>query len=190
MPAMAQLKAVLTAAQRLNVTTEVMEVKTPAELDVVFETAAARRRDGQLMLTAPLFSIYSKHIAELTRKHRLPAISMFSSFARAGGLMAYGPNLEELYREVGVMTGKILKGTRPADLPAESPFALRAGAEFEDSEGVGPQHIKFGAGARRRGDRIRLCDVYSWPLTSLLRDRSTFDNRGQSGHAWRAQKRR
>ena len=73
------------------------------------------------MLTAPLFSIYSKHIAELTLKHRLPAISMFSSFARAGGLMAYGPNLEELYREVGVMTGKILKGTRPADLPAERP---------------------------------------------------------------------
>ena len=121
MPAMAQHKAVLAAAQRLNITTEVMEVKTPAELDAVFETASARHPDGLLMLTAPLMSIYSKHIAELTLKHRLPAISMFSSFARAGGLMAYGPNLEELYREVGVMTGKILKGTKPADLPAERP---------------------------------------------------------------------
>ena len=121
MPAMVQHKAVLAAAKRLNITTEVMEVKTPAELDAVFETAGARHPDGLLMLTAPLMSIYSKHIAELTLKHRLPAISMFSSFARAGGLMAYGPNLEELYREVGVMTGKILKGTRPADLPAERP---------------------------------------------------------------------
>jgi putative tryptophan/tyrosine transport system substrate-binding protein len=121
MPAMAQHKAVLAAAQRLNITTDVIEVKTPAELDPVFETAGARRPDGLLMLTAPLSSIYSKHIAELTLKHRLPAISMFSSFAQAGGLMAYGPNLEELYRDVGVMTGKILKGTRPADLPAERP---------------------------------------------------------------------
>ena len=73
------------------------------------------------MLTAPLMSIYSKQIAELTLKYRLPAISMFSSFARAGGLMAYGPNLEDLYREVGVTTGKILKGTKAADLPAELP---------------------------------------------------------------------
>ena len=94
MPAMARHTAVLAAAQRLNITTDVMEVKTPAELDPVFEAASARHPDGLLMLTAPLFSIYSKHIAELTLKHRLPAISMFSSFARAGGLMAYGPNLE------------------------------------------------------------------------------------------------
>ena len=111
MPAMAQHAAVLAAAQRLNITTDVMEVKTPAELNPVFETASARRPDGLLMLTAPLFSIYSKHIAELTLKHRLPAISMFSSFARAGGLIAYGPNLEVLYRDVGVMTGKI-KGSK------------------------------------------------------------------------------
>ena len=120
-PAAAQYKAVLAAAQRINVSTEVMEVKAPAELDRVFETASARQFDGLLMLSAPILSIYSKHIAELTLKHRLPAISMFSSFARAGGLLAYGPNLEELYREVGVMTGKVLKGTKPADLPVERP---------------------------------------------------------------------
>jgi len=46
---------------------------------------------------------------------------MFSSFARAGGLMSYGPNLDDLYRKVGVMAGKILKGTVAADLPVERP---------------------------------------------------------------------
>ena len=46
---------------------------------------------------------------------------MFSSFARAGGLMSYGPNLDDLYRKVGVMAGKFLKGTMPADLPVERP---------------------------------------------------------------------
>ena len=121
MPARAQYKAVLKAAQRFNITTEVMEVKAPAELDAVFRAASARSPHGLLMLTAPFMSIYSKNIAELTLKYRLPAISMFPTFARAGGLMGYGPNLEDLYREVGVMTGKILKGAKPADLPAERP---------------------------------------------------------------------
>ena len=107
--ARAQYKAVLKAAQRFNITTEVMEVKAPAELDAVFRAASARSPHGLLMLTAPFMSIYSKNIAELTLKYRLPAISMFPTFARAGGLMGYGPNLEDLYREVGVMTGKILK---------------------------------------------------------------------------------
>ena len=54
-------------------------------------------------------------------KHRLPAISLFSQFARAGGLISYGPNLDEVYRETGVMAAKVLKGTKPADLPAERP---------------------------------------------------------------------
>jgi putative tryptophan/tyrosine transport system substrate-binding protein len=117
----AQRKAVVAAAQRLNITTEVTGVRTPDEFDAAFEAASARRPDGLLMLSAPLLSIYSKRLAELTLEHRLPAISMFSSFARAGGLMSYGPNLDDLYREVGVMAGKILKGTTPADLPAERP---------------------------------------------------------------------
>ena len=63
------------------------------------------------MLAAPLMSIYSRSSAELT--HRLPAVSMFSSFARAGGLMSYGPDLDDLYRKLGVMAGKILKETMP-----------------------------------------------------------------------------
>ena len=117
----AQRKAVVAAAQRLKITTEVIGVRTPDEFDAAFEAATARRPDGLLMLSAPLLSIYSKRLAELTLKHRLPAVSMFSSFARAGGLMSYGPNLDDLYRKVGVMAGKILKGTMPADLPVERP---------------------------------------------------------------------
>ena len=118
----AQRKAVVAAAaQRLKITTEVIGVRTPDEFDAAFEAASARRPDGLLMLSAPLFSIYSKSLAELTLKHRLPAVSMFSSFARAGGLMSYGPNLDDLYRKVGVMAGKILKGTVAADLPVERP---------------------------------------------------------------------
>jgi len=100
---------------------EIMEVKAPTEFDAVLAAASARRPDGLLMLSSPLFSIYSKQIADLILKYHLLAIPLFTSFARAGGLMTYGFNVEEMFREIGVMAGKILKGTKPADLPAERP---------------------------------------------------------------------
>jgi len=116
-----QTKAVVAAAQRLGVKTEIVEVKTSAEAGAVFEVASAHKPDGVLLLSSPFMSIYSKQFADLALAHRLPAISPFSAFARAGGLMSYGPNLFDLFREVGAMVGKVLKGTKPADLPVERP---------------------------------------------------------------------
>ncbi len=116
-----QTKAVATAAQRLGVKIEILQIKKPAELAAVFEAASAHKPDGLLMLSSPIMGIYAKHCADLAQKYRLPAISLFSDFARAGGLMSYGPNVSDLYREVGVMAGKVLNGTKPADLPTERP---------------------------------------------------------------------
>lgn len=116
-----QTKAIAVAAQQVHVSSEVVEIKGAAELDAVFETANAHRPDGLLILSSPLVSIYSKRLAELALKYRMPAISLFSNFARTGGLLSYGPDLNDLYREAGAMAGKILKGTNPAILPAERP---------------------------------------------------------------------
>jgi putative tryptophan/tyrosine transport system substrate-binding protein len=116
-----QTKAIAVAAQQVHVSSEVVEIKGAAELDAVFETVNAHRPDGLLILSSPLVSIYSKRLAELALKYRMPAISLFSNFARTGGLLSYGPNLNDLYREAGAMAGKILKGTNPAILPAERP---------------------------------------------------------------------
>ena len=88
-----QQKAVTAAAQLINVKTEVLELRSPSD----FDAASARRPDGLLLLSFPLVSINSKRLAELTLQHRLPAISMFANFARAGGLISYGPNLDEFY---------------------------------------------------------------------------------------------
>lgn len=116
-----QTKAIAVAAQQVHVSSEVVEIKGAAELDAVFETVNAHRPDGLLILSSPLVSIYSKRLAELALKYRMPAISLFSNFARTGGLLSYGPDLNDLYREAGAMAGKILKGTNPAILPAERP---------------------------------------------------------------------
>ena len=116
-----QPRAIANAAQSVGVKTEVLEIKSFSDLEGTFESASARRPDGLLILSSPIVSISSKQMAELAFKYRLPAISLFANFARAGGLISYGPNLEDLYRETAAMAGKILKGAKPADLPAERP---------------------------------------------------------------------
>jgi putative tryptophan/tyrosine transport system substrate-binding protein len=118
---MVQTKAVAAAAQRVGIKIEIVEVGAPAQISAAFEAASAQKPDGVLLLSSPIMSIYSKQFAALALAHRLPGISLFSSFGRAGGLMSYGPNLFDIYREVGVMTGKVLKGAKPADLPVERP---------------------------------------------------------------------
>jgi putative tryptophan/tyrosine transport system substrate-binding protein len=131
-----QVGAVTAAAQRFNIKIEIMEVKAPTELGDVLAAGGARHPDGLLMLSSPLFSIYSKRIAELALKYHLPAISMYSSFARAGGLIAYGFNLDDMYREIGVMAGKLLKGTKPADLPVERPTHFELVVNLKTAEAL------------------------------------------------------
>jgi putative tryptophan/tyrosine transport system substrate-binding protein len=133
-----QPKAVTAAAQSVDVRTDVLELRSAADFETVFNAASARRPDGLLLLSSPLVSINSKQLAELALQHRLPAISLFASFVRSGGLVSYGPNIDEQYREVGIMAAKILKGTKPADLPAERPtrFELIVNSKTAKSLGV------------------------------------------------------
>jgi putative tryptophan/tyrosine transport system substrate-binding protein len=116
-----QTKAVAVAAQQIHASSEVLEMKQASDFDAVFEIASARHPNGLLILSSPLVSINSKRLAELALKYRLPAISLFSSFARSGGLISYGPNLDDLYRSTGAMAGKTLKGASGALPPAERP---------------------------------------------------------------------
>ena len=116
-----QPRSIANAAQSVGVKTEIIEIKSFSDLEGTFRTASAVQPDGLLVLSSPIVSINSKQIAELSLKYRLPGISLFANFARAGGLISYGPNLEDLYRETAVMAGKILKGAKPSELPAERP---------------------------------------------------------------------
>ena len=68
-----------------------------------------------------VISSYQQPILELTRKANIPVISQFRDFTVAGGLMAYGPNNEEMFRRVALFIDKIFKGRKPADLPVEAP---------------------------------------------------------------------
>ena len=74
-----------------------------------------------LVLSSPFFAEHRRQLAELAIEHRLPSMFIFKSYVEAGGLMAYGVDQAAMYRRTGAYVGKILKGTKPADLPVEQP---------------------------------------------------------------------
>lgn len=116
-----QLNAVEAAAGLLKLDLQILEIRTPAQLEDAIAVASRRGADALLMLSSPIFGANAKLAADLALNHRLPAVTLFPDFARNGGLMAYGPNLLETYRRLGAMVGKVLQGKKPAELPVERP---------------------------------------------------------------------
>ena len=92
-----QLKAVEAAARTLNLKLETPEVRGRPDVEAVFLAATQRDAGGLLMLSSPVIGANTKLLADLASVHRLPAVTLFTDFAREGGLMAYGPNLLPIY---------------------------------------------------------------------------------------------
>ena len=116
-----QLAALKAAAEKLRIELQVLEIRSSGELDHTLGAGALGGPRAMVQLSSPIFDNSAKRIADSTAKHRVPAISMFRSFAIAGGLMSYGPNQRKYYKRLAVYVDKILKGARPADLPIEEP---------------------------------------------------------------------
>jgi putative tryptophan/tyrosine transport system substrate-binding protein len=96
-------------------------VLTPADFEGAMDAARARHVDAGILLSSPLVFTSSKQIAELALAKRLPFISLFGEFPKNGGLLAYGPNLGEMFRRCGVYVAKILQEAKPGDLPIQRP---------------------------------------------------------------------
>jgi putative ABC transport system substrate-binding protein len=118
---LSQVKAVEEAAGVLGLKLEILETRRRHDIAYAFVTATRPSVGAVLVLSSPVLLADLKMVADLALKHKLPTVTFFGEFARAGGLMAYGPNLLDTYRQVGGMVGKVLHGARPADLPAELP---------------------------------------------------------------------
>ena len=102
------------AGQRLGVELQSIEMRDPSELEAAFSLIIKNHARALMILPGALFFVESKRIARLTTKHRLPAITLFTEFARNGGLMAYGPNLLGVIRHEGIIAAKVLLGANPA----------------------------------------------------------------------------
>jgi putative tryptophan/tyrosine transport system substrate-binding protein len=95
----------------------VLNARAEDEFDAAFATMAEQKAEALLVASDPFFYSQRNQLVALATRHRIPAIYIYREYAAAGGLMSYGANLAENYRQVGVYTGQILKGAKPTDLP-------------------------------------------------------------------------
>jgi putative ABC transport system substrate-binding protein len=116
-----QLRETEVAARALGVQLQILEARGPDEIDRAFAAMVKERTKALLILGDPVFTSHRKRIADLAAKYRLPAVSGTREYVEAGGLMAYGPSFPDMHRRAATYVDKILKGTKPADLPVEQP---------------------------------------------------------------------
>jgi putative tryptophan/tyrosine transport system substrate-binding protein len=132
-----RLRAANIAAQGLRVSLELIEARTPSELNKAFATMMRARVGGVLVLTDPMFNVEARRLAQLAATSRLPAMYGFRTWVDAGGLMGYGPNLPDLYRRAAAYVDKILKGAKPGDLPIEQPTKFELVINLKTAKALG-----------------------------------------------------
>jgi putative ABC transport system substrate-binding protein len=107
------------AARTLGLKLHVLHVSSERDFDKVFATLVRLRVGGLVIGSDPFFNSRSEQLAALTVRYAVPTIFQTRAFAAAGGLMSYGGSVAGTYHQVGIYTGRILKGEKPADLPVQ-----------------------------------------------------------------------
>jgi len=113
------VQAMERAARSLEVRIQLVEVDQPGQLEGAFAALAAQNVAALVVTPSPFNVTHRARIVSLAAKHRLPAMYGLTAFVDAGGLMAYGASLRDLFRRAATYVDKILKGAKPADLPVE-----------------------------------------------------------------------
>ena len=131
------LKETHAAAQALGLQLQSLEVRSSNDFDSAFETALRERVQALITPPEPLFNTHLKRIVEFAAKNRLPAMYAFTEAVDAGGLMLYAPNYADQFRRAATYVDKILKGTKPADLPVEQPTKFEFIVNLKTAKQIG-----------------------------------------------------
>ena len=113
----ATLREIREATRALGLQIAVLNASTSREIEAAFSTLVADRADALFVAPDSFFSGRFVQFVTLAAHHRVPAAYTQRDFVEAGGLMSYGTDIPDMYRQIGVYTGQILKGVKPADLP-------------------------------------------------------------------------
>jgi putative ABC transport system substrate-binding protein len=111
------LRDVEAAARAMGLQIQILNANASREIDTTFDGIARDRPVALFVTTTTFLSVRLVQLALLAAFHRLPSSHDLREFAEAGGLMSYGTNIADVYHQIGVYAGRILKGARPADLP-------------------------------------------------------------------------
>jgi putative ABC transport system substrate-binding protein len=127
------------AARAVGVELLITSANTERDFATVFETMVQRRAGALAISSDVFFNTQSKQLAALAAQHRLPAISQFREFTAAGGLMSYGTFVVDMWRQVAIYTGRILKGEKPVDLPVLQPTKFEFVINLKTAKALGLQ---------------------------------------------------
>jgi putative ABC transport system substrate-binding protein len=125
------------AARELGVETQVLSVRIADDFEGAFRVAATARFDAIWGADDPIVANERDQVAALALRYRLPSLFDNPLVARAGGLLALGPELATLYRRAAAHVDKILRGTRPADIPVEQPTELSTVINLKTAQVLG-----------------------------------------------------
>jgi putative ABC transport system substrate-binding protein len=134
----ARLSEVQAAARAMGLQIQVFNAATSREIDTAFAAVVHERAQALLLVPDPVFNGRRIQLVHLASRHALPAIYWQREFAEAGGLMSYGSSIGDAFRQIGIYTGRILKGAKPADLPVvqSSKFELVINAQTARMLGI------------------------------------------------------
>jgi putative ABC transport system substrate-binding protein len=137
-PNVREVKEVLpVAARALRLTIQPWEVRAADDIDKVFAALNKQRPDGLYVLGSPLMRANRKRFVGFALKSRLPSVYISRENVEAGGLMSYGADQAESYRRVAYFVDRILKGTKPADLPVEQPMRFELVVNLKTAKQIG-----------------------------------------------------
>jgi putative ABC transport system substrate-binding protein len=131
------LKETDAAARSLGLKLQPLEVRSPEGFDEAFRAAKREHAGGLTMIPDAMLRAQQKRIHDFATKNRLPTVFHSSEFVLAGGLMSYGAHLPDLYRRAATYVDKILKGTKPADLPVEQPTKFELIMNLKTAKQIG-----------------------------------------------------
>jgi putative ABC transport system substrate-binding protein len=132
-------KETLTAAQRLGIEVQSLEVRSPDDFDGAFEQARRQRPDALIEVEDPLTNSLHKRIVEFAAAEQLPSLHGIREEVEAGGLISYGTSIPDLFRRAAGYVDKILKGAKPADLPVQQPTKFELAINLKTARALGLQ---------------------------------------------------
>jgi putative ABC transport system substrate-binding protein len=150
-PYESQLKDVQEAVRALGLQVNVLRASTDREVEAAFETVAQQRIAALALVADPFFDTRREKIVALAARHAVPVMYQFREFTAAGGLMSYGIDLPDAYRQVGVYVGRILKGAEPADLPVIQPTKFEFVINLKTAKALG---VKFSNNLLSLADQV------------------------------------
>ena len=130
---------VLAAALAIGVKVQILKAGTDREIDAAFVSLVQARTEALLVGNDAFFNSRIEQLVALAARHAIPTMYTFREFVVAGGLISYGSSLIETYRQVGLYTGRILKGEKPADLPVIQATKLELAINLKTAKALGVQ---------------------------------------------------